>query len=149
MNANEMDPITRETPFDEFLGYIVHKYLATQRFDTYLTGHKSPFKQQEIVEFFQSGLVSWDLRYSWDYQRDKAEWPDRTTEEAIRESIEHSLVHIRFETDQYMYRGKRNVFQNKSKEEMEEIKQKLIVLIEYFCEALPPNPPKDHQIYPS
>jgi hypothetical protein len=148
MNAREAGPITRETPFDQFLDHIVKTYLMTDQFKTYLIGHQSPFGQQELCKFFQSPLVADRLRYAWEYECEPENWRASVPVSAIPNAVDRTIHDLRNEAHLFLTEGKRNVFAHGSTDEVTKIQQKLDVLNRYLSRVIP-HASESHTIYQS
>ncbi len=141
-----IEPISRQSGYDAFWTFLHGRYFQNREVRLFLEPRYPDETYADLENTLGSELVQQRLRTQWDYERgwtDEGEirWEGRSVDEAVSETVGHTLENIHRDTDLYLYRDQRDVFKNATEAEVIALQKKIEILLEYI-EYILANPDK-------
>lgn len=137
--------ITRNSSPREFMKYLVDVCFTRDLYNAYITKNQPPcgqeFEHQTLVNLLTSEAITETLERKWEYENSLGVWPHRSTDTAIRETVENGMSFlisaIKILLDKNSGEEFEDVFPTLNSVCTREMLNKLTVLLCFFRQTLP------------
>lgn len=116
----------------QVLDHLRKNYVLSEQMETFLRRTNSSKTPQELENFLDSYYFRQTFEVYWGRETRKKNWPGRSPQEALSETVLHTLTNIRMKAQLFLNRGQKERFPFSSDETVAAIDTYAGLLSDYF-----------------